>query len=76
MDIYFRHLYDADGIGEDRLCLSVFVASGINFEFGCFGKLIIIVLEKTHKEFDGFSTLIFDGSTNNAGGVAVEDERL
>ena len=76
MDIYFGHLDDANGIGQDRFGLSVFVAGGINFELWWLGPFGIVILEEADKEFDGLFAFELDGRSYDAGGVAIEYEGL
>ena len=70
------HLYDADGISQDRLCLSVLVTCGINLQLRRFGPLGVIVLEKADKHFDGLFALKLDGCTDNACGVPIQHKGL
>ena len=76
MDVYFRHLYDADGIGQDGLSLTVLVARSVDLQFGSFGKLAVVVLEETYEQLDGFVALIFDARSNNAGGITIQYKGL
>ena len=50
VDVYFRHLFYRDGVGQDGLSLTVLVARSINFELWRFGPLLVIVLEEAYKE--------------------------
>ena len=70
------HLYDADGIGQDRLCLSVLVTRGINLQLRCFSPLGVIILEKADKYLDGLFALKLDGRTDNACRVTVQHKGL
>ena len=76
MDVDFRHLDYADGIGEDRLCLSILIACGVNLEFGSLGPLGVVVLEEAHKQTNRLVTLIFNGGADNTCAVTVQYEGL
>ena len=49
VNIDLWQLYDADGVGEDGLCLSVFIASSVNLQFGRLGEFAIIVFEEPNE---------------------------
>ena len=76
MDVHFRQLYDADGIGKDGLSLSVLVACSINLQFGSLGKLLVVIFEKSYKEFYRFVALVFDARSNDAGGITIQYKGL
>ena len=76
MDMYWRHLEHTHGIREDRLCLTVFITSGIDFECRCFGPFGIIILKETNEKLHGVVTSELDRSANDAGGVAIQDQCL
>ena len=76
MNVYFRQLYDADGIGQYRFRLSIFIACRINLQFRSLSKFAIIVFEETDKEFDRLVAFILNGSTDNAGCIAIQYECL
>ena len=63
VDVDLRHLYDADGIGQNGLCLTVLVARSVDLQFGSLGKLAVVVLEETYEQLDGFVALIFDAGS-------------
>ena len=76
MDVYGRHLEHTHGIGEDRLCLTVFIACGIHFELGRFGPFGVIVVEEAYEESNGLVAGELNCGAHDAGGVAIQDQRL
>ena len=76
MNIDFRHLYDADGIGQNGFCLTVLIARCVNLQFGSLGKFLIVILEKTNQHLDGVLALKNKSRSHNAGGVAIQHEGL
>ena len=76
MDVHFRQLYDADGIGKDGLGLSVLIACSINLQFGSLGKFLVVIFEESYKEFYRFVALIFDTRSNDAGGITIQYKGL
>ena len=76
MDIHFWHLYDADGISEDGLSLTVLITGGVNFQFRSFCPFGIVILKETNEHFDWLVAFESNGSADYARRIAIQYQGL
>ena len=72
MDIHFWHLYDADGISEDGLSLTIFITRGVNLQLRSLSPLGIVILEETNEHFDWFVAFKLDSGPHNTCAIAIQ----